>query len=101
MTAAGTTMARGMRTARSAAVNSAGRVVFGWLFHAANDRVQSKTLTPTGTLSATKTIASSLSIATGSPGAGLGPAFAVAPSGQAAATWADQSVKRLGAAFGP
>jgi hypothetical protein len=82
-------------------ISSAGRVVFGWLFHAANDRVQSKTLTPTGTLSATKTVASALKIATGSPGADLGPAFAVAPSGQAAATWADQNVKRLGAAFGP
>jgi hypothetical protein len=82
-------------------ISSAGRVVFGWLFHAANDRVQSKTLTSTGTLSTTKTIASALSIGTGSPGAGLGPAFAVAPSGQAAATWADQDVKRLGAAFGP
>jgi hypothetical protein len=82
-------------------ISSTGRVVFGWLFHAANDRVQSKTLTSTGTLSTTKTIASALSIATGSPGAGLGPAFAVAPSGQAAATWADLNVKRLGAAFGP
>jgi hypothetical protein len=82
-------------------ISSAGRVVFGWLFHAANDRVQSKTLTSAGTLSTTKTIASALSIGTGSPGAGLGPAFAVAPSGQAAATWADQDVKRLGAAFGP
>jgi hypothetical protein len=75
--------------------------VFGWLFHAANDRVQSKTLTPTGTLSATKTVASALKIASGSPGADLGPAFAVAPSGQAAATWADEDLKRLGVAFGP
>jgi hypothetical protein len=82
-------------------ISSAGRVVFGWLFHAANDRVQSKTLTATGTLSTTKTIASALSIGTGGPGAGLGPAFAVAPSGQAAATWAELDVKRLGAAFGP
>jgi hypothetical protein len=81
-------------------ISSTGRVVFGWLFHAALDRVQSKTLTPTGTLSATKTITSG-KIASGSPGAGLGPAFAVAPSGQAAATWADLDLKRLGAAFGP
>jgi hypothetical protein len=81
-------------------ISSTGRVVFGWLFHAALDRVQSKTLTPTGTLSTTKTITSG-KIASGSPGAGLGPAFAVAPSGQAAATWADLDLKRLGAAFGP
>jgi hypothetical protein len=83
-------------------ISSAGRVVFGWLFSTpTNERVQSRTLTPTGTLSPLKTIASALKIASGGPGAGLGPAFAVAPSGQAAATWADEDVKRLGVAFGP
>ena len=75
-------------------ISSAGQVVFAWQFHAANDRVQSKTLTPTGTLSTTKTVGSALSM-------GIEPRLAVAPSGQAAATWADLDVKRLAAAFGP
>ena len=75
-------------------ISSAGQVVFAWQFHASNDRVQSKTLTPTGTLSSTKTVGTALSM-------GIESHLAVAPSGQAAATWADLDVKRLGAAFGP
>jgi hypothetical protein len=75
-------------------ISSAARVVFAWQFHATNDRVQSKTLTSTGTLSATKTVGSALAM-------GLESDLAVAPSGQAAVTWADQDVKRLAAAFGP
>jgi hypothetical protein len=75
-------------------ISSAGRVVFAWQFHAANDRFQSKTLTPTGTLSTTKTVGSSLSM-------GIESRLAVAPSGQAVGTWADLTVKRLAAAFGP
>jgi hypothetical protein len=75
-------------------ISSAGRVVFSWMFHAANDRVQTKTLTSTGTLSALKTVGTALSM-------GLESDLAVAPSGQAAATWSDLDVKRLGAAFGP
>jgi hypothetical protein len=75
-------------------ISSAGRVVFGWLHHtAAADRLQSKTLTPTGTLSPLKTVASAPNL--------LAPRLAVAPSGQAAATWVDVDVKRIGAAFGP
>jgi hypothetical protein len=83
-------------------ISSAGRVVFSWLFNTPTaDRIQSRTLTPTGTLSPTKNVASALKIGSGGPGTGLGQALAVAPSGQAAATWPDQEVNRLGLAFGP
>jgi hypothetical protein len=83
-------------------ISSAGRIVFGWLFNAPTaDRVQSRTLTPTGTLTPVKNVGSALKIGSGGPGVSLGPAFAVAPSGQAAATWPDQEVSRLGLAFGP
>jgi hypothetical protein len=75
-------------------ISSAGQAVFAWQFHASNDRVQSKTLTPTGTLSTTKTVGTALSM-------GLESRLAVAPSGQAVATWADLDVKRLAASFGP
>jgi hypothetical protein len=81
-------------TEPQAGISSAGRVVFSWLHHtAAADRLQSKTLTPSGTLSPLKTVASAPNL--------LGPRLAVAPSGQAAATWVDVDVKRVGAAFGP
>jgi hypothetical protein len=83
-------------------ISSAGRIVFGWLFHTpSGDRVQSKTLTPTGTLTPVKNVGSALKIGTGGPGVSLGPAFAVAPSGQAVATWENQDVMRIAAAFGP
>ena len=75
-------------------ISSTGQVVFAWQFHASNDRVQSKTLTPAGALSSTKTVGTALSM-------GIEPRLAVAPSGQAAATWADLDVKRLAASFGP
>ena len=75
-------------------ISSTGQVVFAWQFHAANDRIQSKTLTPAGALSTTKTVGTALSM-------GIEPRLAVAPSGQAAATWADLDVKRLAASFGP
>jgi len=75
-------------------ISSAGRVVFSWLHHAAAaDRLQTKTLTPSGTLSPLKTLASAPSL--------LSPRLAVAASGQAAATWVDIEVKRIEAAFGP
>ena len=75
-------------------ISATGRVVFSWLHHApSTDQLRSRTLTPTGTLSPLKSLASSLSL--------LGPRLAVAPSGQAAAVWQDGEVKRIGAAFGP
>jgi hypothetical protein len=75
-------------------ISSAGRVVFSWLHHAAAaDRLQSRTLTPSGTLSPLKTLGSAPNL--------FGPRLAVAPSGQAAAVWQDAEVKRIEAAFGP
>jgi hypothetical protein len=75
-------------------ISSAGRIVFGWLHHTATaDRLQSKTLTPTGSLSPLRSVASAPNL--------LGPRLAVAASGQAAAVWQDVDVKRVGAAFGP
>jgi hypothetical protein len=75
-------------------ISSTGRIVFGWLHHTATaDRLQSKTLTPTGTLGTLKTVASAPNL--------IGPRLAVAASGQAAAVWQDVDVKRIGAAFGP
>jgi hypothetical protein len=75
-------------------ISSAGRVVFSWLRHAGTtDRVESKTLTPTGTLSTLRTVGSAPNILTAQ--------LAVAPSGQAAATWPDADVKRIAAAWGP
>jgi hypothetical protein len=75
-------------------ISSAGRVVFNWVHHTATaDRLQSKTLTPTGTLSPLKTVASAPNL--------FSPRLAVAPSGHAAAVWQDLEVKRIEAAFGP
>jgi hypothetical protein len=75
-------------------ISSTGRVVFTWLRHVpAGDRLDAKTLTPGGTLSPLKTVAAAISL--------FAPQLAVAPSGQAAATWVDLEAKRVGAAFGP
>jgi hypothetical protein len=77
-------------------ISTAGRVVFSWLFQTATGsyRVESKTLSPTGTLSPKKVLRSGLKL--------FAPNLAVAPSGQATATWLDQeAVPRIEAAFGP
>jgi hypothetical protein len=75
-------------------ISATGRVVFSWLHHApSTDQLRSRTLTPTGTLSPLKSVASGPNL--------LGPRLAAAPTGQAAAVWQDGEVKRIGAAFGP
>jgi hypothetical protein len=75
-------------------ISSAGRVVFSWLRHVpAGDRLESKTLTPAGALSTVKVVDSAANL--------FAPQLAVAPSGQAAATWVDLDVKRIAGAFGP
>jgi hypothetical protein len=75
-------------------ISNSGRAVFSWMRHAgASDRVESKTLTASGTLGTLRTVGSGASL--------FEPHLAVAPSGQAAATWLDLDLKRAAAAFGP
>jgi hypothetical protein len=77
-------------------ISSAGRAVFSWLFHTATGsaRVEARTLTPTGTLGTRKVVHSGLKLSDAR--------LAVAPSGQATATWLDQEVSpRIQASFGP
>jgi hypothetical protein len=77
-------------------ISTAGRAVFSWLFHTATGsaRVESKTLSATGTLSQKKVLRSGLKLSDAQ--------LAVAPSGQATATWIDSEISpRIEAAFGP
>jgi hypothetical protein len=75
-------------------ISNSGRAVFSWLrFAGTTDRVESKTLTAAGTLGTLRTVGTGLKL--------FEPHIAVAPSGQATATWVDQDVKRIGASFGP
>ena len=75
-------------------ISTSGRAVFSWLrFAGTQDRVESKTLTGAGTLGTLRSIGTGVKL--------FEPHLAVAPSGQAAATWVDQDIKRIAAAFGP